>query len=534
MKHHLILMFCAALMLFGVSSLNAQKGEEEYQKGISAIQKKDGKEAVKQLEKAAKKGNDRAMYNLGVLYAEGNLIGQDYEKAVHWYEQAAAQSNSSALYNLGVMYADGKGVEQSNMKARRYLNDAADKGDEMAMNRLGDAYYFGTLGPKNISEGVFWYKKAAEHGHIGAMVNLSAAYANGEGLTQNYVESLNWMLDAAETGDSEAVSFIGKLKPLFSQTGGKEEFMKGYSAYEKGNIYEGFKWFKEAADKGNIHAIEFIGDMYFNGIGVDANEEKAFRYYRVAAENGLAQAMYNLGWMYGTGTGTKKNYEKLSHWVTQSANLGNEDAKTVRAQLNRMEKTGEADNAKGAEALERKDYKLAFRHFSAAADKGSLDAMFNLGLMYEKGEGVKYDHNHAIYWYTVAGEKGDGGSSYRIGVIYYNGLLGKVPNYGVAIEWFERAQSQGIAEAGPALELARQALSKQKRDIAAEEARWAAYMQRQQQRHNPYTSRWEGFTYTPQVQERYNQTIRETKQRQELADYKRDLDERLRRVSRGW
>jgi TPR repeat protein len=39
----------------------------------------------------AEKGNAEAQFNLGLMYAKGRGIDQDYAKARAWYEKAAAQ-----------------------------------------------------------------------------------------------------------------------------------------------------------------------------------------------------------------------------------------------------------------------------------------------------------------------------------------------------------------------------------------------------------------------------------------------------------
>ena len=47
---------------------------------------------------------------LGVMYANGRGVPQDYAEAVKWYRLAADQGDAEAQHNLGVMYASGEGV----------------------------------------------------------------------------------------------------------------------------------------------------------------------------------------------------------------------------------------------------------------------------------------------------------------------------------------------------------------------------------------------------------------------------------------
>ena len=50
---------------------------------------------------------------------------QDYQEAVKWYRLAAAQGNEFAQVDLGVMYAEGRGVRQDFVRAHMWLNLAA-------------------------------------------------------------------------------------------------------------------------------------------------------------------------------------------------------------------------------------------------------------------------------------------------------------------------------------------------------------------------------------------------------------------------
>lgn len=54
-------------------------------------------------------------------------------------------------------------------------------------------------------------------------------------------------------------------------------------------------WYQRAAEQGNMKGQYEWGDCYYNGWGVDKNEEEAVRWYRKAAEQGYAQAQCTLG-----------------------------------------------------------------------------------------------------------------------------------------------------------------------------------------------------------------------------------------------
>ena len=66
----------------------------------------------------ADKGDGDAMGSLGVVYAKGQGVAQEYAKAREWNEKAAQKGNANAMTNLGVLYASGQGVAQDYAKAR--------------------------------------------------------------------------------------------------------------------------------------------------------------------------------------------------------------------------------------------------------------------------------------------------------------------------------------------------------------------------------------------------------------------------------
>lgn len=54
-----------------------------------------------------------------------------------------------------------------------------------------------------------------------------------------------------------------------------------------------------------------------------------------------------------------------------------------------------------------KDYAKAMKYFRIAAEQGNTDAMVDIGLMYEYGQGVTKDYAEAMKWYQKASEQGN-------------------------------------------------------------------------------------------------------------------------------
>jgi hypothetical protein len=76
--------------------------------------------------RAANSGDVDAMHNLGAIYANGDLAGQDYAKAYEWFYRAALKGQHNSMYSLAVMHRLGQGREVDLIRAYAWYSLAAD------------------------------------------------------------------------------------------------------------------------------------------------------------------------------------------------------------------------------------------------------------------------------------------------------------------------------------------------------------------------------------------------------------------------
>ena len=105
-----------------------------------------------------------------------------------------------------------------------------------------------------------------------------------------------------------------------------------------------------------------------------------------------------------------------------------------------------ADFWKGADAYEKGDYSSALREWKPLAEQGNASAQYNLGLMYDKGQGVPQDDKTAVKWYRLAAKQGDADAQYNLGVMYHEGK-GVIQDNVYAHIWWNIAASQGVKNA---------------------------------------------------------------------------------------
>ena len=101
-----------------------------------------------------------------------------------------------------------------------------------------------------------------------------------------------------------------------------------------------------------------------------------------------------------------------------------------------------ADFDDGVAAYNAGDFETAFNEFKPFAEQGYANAQFNLGSMYNNGQGVLQDDKEAVKWYTKAAEQGDAKAQYNLGMMYFTGE-GVLQDNVYAHMWGNIASSNG-------------------------------------------------------------------------------------------
>ena len=90
--------------------------------------------------------------------------------------------------------------------------------------------------------------------------------------------------------------------------------------------------------------------------------------------------------------------------------------------------------------------KKEFEATKAKAEKGDRIAQYNLGVLYDNGEGVVEDDKEAVKWYRKAAEQGHASAQFNLGVMYREGE-GVKQDFKEAVKWYGKAAEQGHAKA---------------------------------------------------------------------------------------
>jgi TPR repeat protein len=104
-------------------------------------------------------------------------------------------------------------------------------------------------------------------------------------------------------------------------------------------------------------------------------------------------------------------------------------------------------NYKGYAEFKMARYESARRIWEALDARGSGEAAFNLGTLYEDGLGVARDMPRALDYYRRGAELGSGKAAFRVGHLYWNGAPGLPADRERARPYLERAAASGDRDA---------------------------------------------------------------------------------------
>ncbi len=131
-------------------------------------------------------------------------------------------------------------------------------------------------------------------------------------------------------------------------------------------------------------------------------------------------------------------------------------------------------------AYERGDYTQAARLFSPLAEQGMASAQYYLGLMYEKGRGVRQDHSVALTWFRKAAAQGYAGPQNDLGLLYERGR-GVRKDVVRALMWYTIAAAMMNGDEKKTAIMRREHLTSQMTAAQIEEAQEMANRCRQSQ-----------------------------------------------------
>lgn len=409
-----------------------------YANGVGVVQ--DFAQAMRWYQKSADKGYAPAQYILAGKYANGQGVERDLRKALSWYLKASEKGNSRALFKLGQMFsvpqdefaaecfekAAEKGIVEAQMivgakleaqeggqeKTAGWYRRAAENGFAAAQFMLGTRCQNGVDGPPDLAQAIVWYRRAARQGYAAAQLQLGQMYLEGEGVSRDYRQAAGWLTRAAEQGEVEAQFRLAEI--LEKGLGGTADPVQAEA------------WYLRAAAQNDVRACLRLGQLL-----EDEQPREAFEHYRRAAELGSPEACLALGVAHVAGERLPRDLGKGVEYLQRAAGLGNLEA------LERL-----------AEVVDGESLALSTQWYRAAAEQGSGRGQLALANRLACGQGVPENPREALFWYRLAAEQGLPEAQHALADACLAEGDEQLPE---ALEWYRKAARQGFARAQSAL-----------------------------------------------------------------------------------
>jgi TPR repeat protein len=344
--------------------------------------------------------------------------------------------DNNLLHYIGILIS-----KVSQKEANYFFKKAALNYDSDSQSTLGEYYY-----KKNkISKAYCLFTQAAKNNSVKAKYYLGEIYYD----QNDYIKSIFWFTKVIQ---QDTIEINKKIKTLYKlglnnfklnnfkkaiewfniaaikYNNPDSQYMLGYMYYNNKDIYDINKViiFLTKAARNNKEAQLLLGQLYEKGKEVEENIDEAINYYEKAAyNNNSVDAQYNLGKIHQN----FKNYPQAIKFYKMAEKQGNLDA------LNNLGFIYE-------HSPENYDINEAFENYTKAANLGNNNAQYNLGKYYLNKKYDNYNECKAIEWLLLAATNGSIESQYTLGIYYKN-----KNNITLANKWFKNAAKNGNVDA---------------------------------------------------------------------------------------
>ena len=397
---------------------------------MSSESSEKDKRAFKNALRSAEQGQAKAQFNVGLMYANGIGVKQDYQKAMTWYRKAADKGFAPAQYLVGSKYASGQGIKADVQKAFFWYSKAAEQGEAKALFKLGQLY---SLPQPELAKSHI--RKAAEKGLPEAQLRLASDYRCADLWEADYPQAIFWYQKAAEQGLAEAQLALGEMLSKGLGCDANPELAKA--------------WYKKAAEAGNKHAEQLLNPSSESTSAAELFQESA---EEVPPEKQEAKPLPSAPVDSSPETRPEETPAPASTKVQANPPKASEAELSLDIPK-RLQHTLEAAEHGGSEAMlalgrlcDSPQPELAVSWYQKAAGRGNAHAQLLLANHYADGSGVKKDENQALFWYQQAAQQGNADALCTLGDYYATGHILK-QDYQQSFLHYQRAAEQNHAKA---------------------------------------------------------------------------------------
>jgi TPR repeat protein len=315
------------------------------------------------------------------------------------FKDAARRGHPKAFYYLGMHFAKNKRTLKNAFKC--YL-ESAELGFVPAFVKLGMCYHKGIGTKKDPKEALKWFKKAAYENNAEGIFRLACYYLLGQGVEKDRKKAVKLFNRAAEKSSPRALIallFLQENNPLSPFFHGNDQAANDESSAKKNSSYlcrraiclkygigtvksvEKAHKFLRRSSKYNHWMTFELADSYEYSKNESRDFYKAIGLYKNAIAKGNIRASWRLA----------KFYLKLGNKIEAMLYYRQAAQKGHAAAAFELGKLLLKDSTSSSAAAQAK----AFAFFKKAAENAYIQAYYELGDCYYKGQGVKKNTTRA-------------------------------------------------------------------------------------------------------------------------------------------
>lgn len=170
------------------------------------------------------------------------------------------------------------------------------------------------------------------------------------------------------------------------------------------DIQKAIHYFTLAADKNNPNALFYLGLIYISGHFISPCFDKSLQYFSLAAKQNHILSIFVLGSIYINQMEINKG---LKYYI-------------LAAELNCSEAQFNLGDLYIQGKFVTKDIDKAIHYFTLAANQNHSMAQYNLGIIYESNEYNTKNVDKSIYYYTLAANQNHPDAQFALGLYYEN------------------------------------------------------------------------------------------------------------------
>jgi TPR repeat protein len=242
-----------------------------------------------------------AYQNIGIYFQKGKEVTQNFDSAYVYFEKAQ-EIDKSFIGGYAQLIQTGLGTNQDPVYALTCYMEGISAGIDCYADATNLCYVFeqelnGTLDmeAKELYDMYFtkklegdnpaalkYLKEAVARNYLPALYDLGTTLCKGDMGEKNQVAGLDYLEQAADAGYLTAWHNYATLSYEYKNNDGK-----GHSIDEAMKFYrESMPYYEKAAKLGFARSQMALANMYFIGLGVDKDMDKAYIYAKAASDQG--------------------------------------------------------------------------------------------------------------------------------------------------------------------------------------------------------------------------------------------------------